>query len=661
MKFLLLIVCFLSTFSIIAQQSDEKELKAKLEASTDPAQQVRLLCELSKLSCNVSLSSSLTYGKKAAALAKEEDNKAGLALAYNSIGIAYDTYGDYSKATDYYYKSLRIREAIADSSGISASYNNIGSIYSEQQKYPEATELFIKSLHIAESIHDTASAARSINNLGSIYQQQGDLKKALTYILRGLQLKEQVNDLPGVLISLNNAGFLYSETGEWEKAINYHRRALKLNTTEGNSLEKAYALYGMAQAYMFGKRPDLALPYALQNLKVVQAINSKNEIQIAAELLNNIYIELGDYENAHEYLTLQNQYKDSLHNTEVDLKIAELQLAYEKEKTEQENLLLKAQHNLQEEELERRKAVLYSTVSLFIMACFIALIFFKGRQGLRVANKLLLQKNQEVLHHSAVLSKQKEELATQAALLQTQKEELERLNTVKDRLFSVIAHDLRGPLVSLKGLIGIVASGAVPMDKLKGFMSTLETSQQNALALLDNLLIWAKSQMQGMEIKPETLQLYKLVQENVTLLQPQAVQKEITLKNDVKPEATIFADKEMVKLILRNLISNAIKFCNANDVIRITAVSVNTHMVITVKDSGVGMSEDTLAQLFSSQNYTTRGTANEKGSGIGLTLCKELITYNNGHINVKSEPGKGSAFIFTVPIGQSVSQKVVLL
>lgn len=659
MRYLLLLGFLVLSLRAYTQTDKITAVKSQLEASSDSKEQVRLLCELSRLHFNTSISSSLAYANEAIQLAEQVKDESGLALAYNTTGIAYDKAGDYNNAAEYYYKSLRLREALKDSTGLSASYNNVGSIYNIQGDFEKATEFYHKSLDIAQALKDTISIANSYNNLGSIYQQKLELKKALGYILKALNLKQKSGEKESIVLSLNNVGYIYTDLGEWDKAISYHKRALELTAPQDSSLNKAYSLYGLAQAYLFGGFPEQALPFALRNFEVVKTINSKDEIKIGAELLNDIYLKLEDYRNAHRYLALYDQYKDSVSTTETETKIARLQLRYEKEKAEHENKLLKAEHRLHQEALQQKTMLQYFIIALLLMAVTVAVVFFRGRQRLHRVNGLLMQKNSDVLEHSAALTRKQKTLEEQSALLQQQKTELEKLNSVKDRLFSIIAHDLRGPLVSLKGLLHVFAKGAVPPEKMKTFITSIETSQQNSLWLLDNLLLWAKAQMNGLKVEPEQVKVARLVNQNIKLLQPQAEQKGITLHAELDPELRLFADKDMTDLVIRNLVSNAIKFCKQGDQVLITSEQRAEAVTIKVADTGIGILPEKLSTLFTGHsNSSSPGTANEKGSGLGLQLCRHFIEQNKGQIWAESELGVGSTFSFRLPAVQVEEQSV---
>ncbi|WP_276496574.1 tetratricopeptide repeat-containing sensor histidine kinase [Pontibacter litorisediminis] len=648
MKQLVFLSLLLFLFSAQAQTDKIANLKAELEATTDANEQVFLLCDLSKQYWNSSFSTSLKYGNQAVALAQELGNKKALALAFNNIGVAYDIYGNYSEASRYYYKSLRIREAIGDSAGLSASYNNIATAYATQGDLEKSSELYAKSLEISTAMNDTKGVALALGNLGSIYQQQKDLDKALEYIQRGLNLLDP--DDPYSLINLNNIGFIYSEKGDWGRALSYHHKALNTARKVGSKMDEAYSLSGLAEAYMAADQPEMALPYALQNVELLIKLNSKDEVKLAAETLNKLYVRLGDFKNAHKYLTLQNQYADSVQQASVKTQLAELEFKYENEKAVQENLLLKAQTSLQQQMIERRNTAQLFTGALLLLVCVLAVVFFLGRRRMHRLNDLLVQKNKDVLEHSTALTLQKEQLAEQADLLREQKEELEKLNSVKDKLFSVIAHDLKSPLTSLQGLLQLIAKGAVPQDKLKPFMASLEASQQNSLWLLDNLLLWSRMQMRGLTVKPEKTELAVLVQQNIRLLEPQAKFKELEFRYDIAASHQLYADKEMVNLVLRNLIGNAIKFSKKGGGICISSELRDEWVTISVQDTGIGMTPEKLASLFDGHSISSsKGTADERGSGLGLQLCQYFIERNSGSVWAESEAGVGSTFLFRLP------------
>ncbi|NEM97069.1 tetratricopeptide repeat-containing sensor histidine kinase [Pontibacter burrus] len=609
------------------------------------------LCDLSKSYWYSDPKKAVAFGKEAIEAAAKIEDKKLLAKAYNNTGVGYFNLGDYNTATEHYYEAIKLREQIADTIGLSASYNNIANIYNRQNNYGKAIAYYQKALTYGNAARDTISIARALTNMGNAYQRKKDYNLALKYYLRSLPLKEKINDQRGVVISLVNIGFTYQKQGKYPNALHYLQRGLALTFRSNNLHDRIYAYRGMAETYWGLKDYEKATLYGHQSLELAQQTHSKSEIKTSAETLHQIYNEIGNYKEAYEYLRLYTIYTDSTNSEEITRQTTSFQVKYETAQKEKENLLLLAEHERHEHELKNKTFIQYATIVLLIMALALIVITYRGNRRMKRLNKLLSRKNKKVSRYSENIKQQKNELAEQAHALHNQKEELERLNYQKDKLFSVVAHDLRGPLLSLKSLLQMLSMGKIPEEKFHYFAKVLEGEQQNTLWLVDNLLLWTRSQMQGATLKLQHVSIHALVEENIKLLTPQAQRKGIALYNEVHPKALAYADAEMIKLVLRNLVSNAIKFCSKADTITIaTELLENKQLQIAVRDTGIGISAENQARLFGLRTYTTLGTAREKGSGLGLALCKDFIESNGGRIWVESAPGEGCIFKFTLPI-----------
>ncbi len=232
--------------------------------------------------------------------------------------------------------------------------------------------------------------------------------------------------------------------------------------------------------------------------------------------------------------------------------------------------------------------------------------------------------------------------------LEYQKEELTKLNQLKDQMFSIVSHDFRSPLNSLKGALSLYTQGIVSHEEMKSMAAGLTEKLNTTSSMLDNLLNWAKNQLQGIQIKPELFNLGELAKENIELIRPMAEKKQILISCDFDHTIKVFADKEMIKLVLRNLLSNAVKFSEKGDKVWLEVYEKADQMIISVNDQGMGMSEERIENIFSSSASSTLGTANEKGMGLGLILCKEFIEKNGGTIWLESEEGKGNSFQFSL-------------
>jgi signal transduction histidine kinase len=236
--------------------------------------------------------------------------------------------------------------------------------------------------------------------------------------------------------------------------------------------------------------------------------------------------------------------------------------------------------------------------------------------------------------------------------LQKQRESLQQLNATKDKFFSIIAHDLKSPFTGLLGFAELLIeeSESASPEELKQYYQLLYKSAKQGYDLLTSLLEWSRTQSNSIKYIPDYYNLCEIIQEIVHLLSNIIHDKKITLQFHVDKTLRVYADPNMLKTIMRNLITNALKFTNTGGEVQIIAQLVDEHMLIEVKDDGVGMDEKTMSKLFRiDENSSRKGTNNEVGTGLGLIICKEFVHRHNGEIHVKSELGKGSSFSFTLP------------
>lgn len=231
-----------------------------------------------------------------------------------------------------------------------------------------------------------------------------------------------------------------------------------------------------------------------------------------------------------------------------------------------------------------------------------------------------------------------------------QANELEKLNQLKDRIFSIIAHDLRGPLVNLSEVLKMIANDQITREEFKSISPTLSKDIIYTTDLLENILHWSRSQLKGFGIKKEFFNLRNLIINEINYHMPAATTKKIKIIHDVFPGEMVYADILMIQIVMRNILNNAIKFCHENCEIHITAAyQRNGTMLVCIQDNGVGIPAHILERLFKNENITTRGTFNEKGTGIGLMVCKDFMIRNDGDITVSSQEGQGAKFCLSLP------------
>lgn len=230
-------------------------------------------------------------------------------------------------------------------------------------------------------------------------------------------------------------------------------------------------------------------------------------------------------------------------------------------------------------------------------------------------------------------------------------EELHELNATKDKLFSIIAHDLRGPILNIKLTLDLLLNNRITQpEKQKDILLLLHNTSTSTYYLLENLLSWARSQKNEISFNPNQQELLPVIKEVISLLNATAAIKEVKLINDVEKSQTAYFDEDLIRTVIRNLISNAIKFTASGGSVIISSERKEGTLEVAISDTGVGISEEDMAKLFKiTTHFSKYGTAKEKGQGLGLILCKELIEKHGGNIRIESQPGKGSTLYFTLP------------
>ena len=304
-----------------------------------------------------------------------------------------------------------------------------------------------------------------------------------------------------------------------------------------------------------------------------------------------------------------------------------------------------------------------SMVSYFVLAVVCTNYTFQlatANMGFYLFNQLLaiafifyglfLIKKENAGYQQSILQ-QKEEIVVNGRLLQQQTDELTQINAFKNRLFSIIAHDLKSPIYALRNLFRNMQQFDLPAEEIKEMVPEVVSELTYTTSLMENLLHWARSQMQADSVKPQMIDVSGLMTEVTRLLRLQADAKKISVTLDADSTVVAFADKDMVNLVLRNLLSNAIKYTPEKGCIQVGARRTgDSQIAIYVKDTGTGIPADALEKIQQNNFYTTKGTAGEAGTGLGLMLCKEFVARNGGELMIESLPGNGSTFTFTLPM-----------
>ena len=566
------------------------------------------------------------------------------------IGDLYFQSENYPTALDYYFITIKLAERLGDLTGAADAANDVGRVYYQMENFTQSLEYFNKAKKYFEQTGDDQKMGGTLNNIALIYYELDSLDQAIDYYDQALAIKKKYKDTLHIGAINHNMGLVYIMQKKYDEAIEHLTSSKKIFEKLGYDKHVANATNNIGRAYYKSGRPKEALKYYKEGLMAAKKVNSAFLIMDNYKYQSDSYAKLGDFRKAYSYTIKHYLMKDSLLNIEKSKELAEIQKKYENEITEQENRILKKENEANAAIIKMQNIIGVAIGVITMLAGILAVFFYRANENKRKANEQLRLQKEEIEEKNRRLELLYEEISKQNEEIKAQKKELEELNAIKDKLFSIISHEFRSPLNSLKGTLALLKAGALTDEEINKISSELTDKVNSTSIFLDNLLNWAKSQMQGVTPKPMEVDLKQITEENIQLLRSMADKKKVRIENKIEENCIIYFDPNMMNLILRNLISNAIKFSVRGGVIEIESEKDDKECIVSVKDNGIGISKENLDMLFKIQGFTTRGTANERGTGLGLYITKNFIESNGGKIWVESEENKGSKFSFTVPV-----------
>jgi signal transduction histidine kinase len=579
------------------------------------------------------------YGLKALNYYIQEKKIVKQCNILNKLGINKRNTGEYSASLDQFFRILNIAEKPSCNLELAYANNNIADIYSRLEKYDKANEFADHALALFQSENNKNGIAYNYNLRGVIYQNQKVYRSASKFFRQSLEIRLQQNDKAGAASSFINIGDCYLELNMPDSALDNYKKGIAYYDKAG------FANYGrsyisLGRYYAAKKDYREAIKYLEEAISQATLVKSPENKFRANEVLHRVYYKLNEFKKAYDIQAYARTIEDTLRKADYIRKITTLELNYNFEQQVKQKEIEEIKKNVSyESHLLKQKLLSVSLIALLLGISIVTFFVYKKSKYTSKTNKLLESYNQEI--------------SSQKLAILDQNDQLKELNATKDKFFNIIAHDLKNPFNGILGLSDVIISSppdTVTYEELIDMVKMIHGTSESAFNLLENLLEWSKTQIGRIEFCPEKFLLDKLFRDIYQLLNNQSKQKNISI-NFLTKEMEIVADRNMIHTILRNLITNAIKFTNDGGKIEIEAIQTSTDLQITVRDSGVGISESDKEKLFRiSEKTATFGTRNEKGTGLGLLLCKELVEKHGGRIWVESEPGKGSSFIFSIPV-----------
>jgi len=541
----------------------------------------------------------------------------------NYISGEYEYQGDYAKALNGYLNALELAVEQEELLLQSIINENIANLYASQKYYDESLEYFKKVKRLNDSLGNEIAQAETMSNLASVYADMDKLEYAMFNVNRGIDIFEKHHILDWLAFAYETKGKVYLKKYNYNWALYWYHQSEMLHKELDDDRARIDLYNGMAEAHFVLENDSLATVYATDAFKISNDIHFVEGTQKCARTLYNIYRKKQDYATALAYHELYQELSDSLSRNEnkQSLSMLKTKTEYERQKEAliRENEKALAQQN---------RYIKVGTVLLLLAALVIYLV-------------LRSKKLQQQLTR---------ELKVKHQLLEKRKTELQVNNETKTKLFSIIGHDLRGPIGALKDLLKMLKDGEISQEEFRSYMLKLRSDVDHIYFTLNNLLSWGHSQLNGSVTKPAVVSLRQIVLDNMKLLTEIAENKSIRIVNEVPSNTEVWSDPNQIDIVVRNLISNALKFTPENGMVTIHADEKEDHWIVSIRDTGVGMDRVTLQKIFEQKNnHSTYGTANEKGTGLGLSLCKEMVEKNHGKIWVDSMLRKGSTFFFTLP------------
>lgn len=621
-----------------------KEALSLAQQSNNPAAQAQALITLGQAQRYLlsDFDKALEFSFQALKIEETHQLQAGRAITLTSIAEIYKEVGNSYKALEYYMQSLVLQKQLNDNQGIIKTLNAIGLINIQLNDDQRALEYHREALALAKEANLVIQEGNTINYIAEALKKGGKLTDAINQQMRALALRKNIKDEVGIAQSLTSLGEIYFLKGDTDKALDYYTASLKIDRKLQNkkSLAKSYnnigALFIQTKDYERAiKNIEVALGYGVEE-------NAKKHIRDSYELLYTAHSAQEDYINALLYKDLFIAISEFIYSEESDRKIAEMQTKYEIDKKEDEIELLKRSQEVRELHLAKQNDLKNFLIIAVVLFAIIAILIYYLYQTKKRSNIHLTETNIQINEKNKAL---------------------EELNATKDKFFSIISHDLKGPLNSLTSFSNLLINHTAHLSKeeIQMLATDLDKSVKGLFSLLENLLEWSRSQSGDIELKPEVLDLNNLIDQCTALLSKTAENKNIRLITPEFFNLSIMADRNSISTVIRNLISNALKFTPASGEVRVEVRESSNMVIVSIADNGVGMSQEVVSKLFRiDKKHSTKGTANEKGTGLGLILCKEFVEKNGGTISVESKEAQGSTFTFTVPKARATTYQSIL-
>lgn len=609
---------------VVSFGQPSESIQKKLDAAPNDSTRVLLINDYVNSIRENDNETAIQLSLQSLEIAEKINFKKGLAVALENLGWLNYRKDNYLEVLKYSLEAFRMNQQIGNKRGMANCLNNIAAVYYEKNQFKEAIKSFRAAFQLAKEVGEPAIMGRSYNNIAFCLIGLNQLDSAEYYCDLAIRFSKASKDHFRVAFGYRTSGDLFVARKKYKEALGEYKKALAESSDsfiQGSTLHRAGGVYLKLGDF------DNAEKYLMANLRIASEHNYRSEIATNYKLLTEVYMQKQDKSKSIYYLKQYVTLNDSLTDERGKRQTAMMQAKYDDEKSKTQLELMSREAQLRDKEILVQRTLIYVFAGALIVVWIMVFGLIRSNRNRKQANFLLKERNRLIDH---------------------QKQELIGLNATKDKIFSIIGHDLRSPLATLRGLMDLVSNQSLSKEEFIELSQNLKLNLEYVHEDMDNLLNWARTQLKGFEPSPSEVDLVAAVEEKIQLLGESAKSKAITLQSKVEEGTIVFIDKNNLDLILRNLLGNAIKFSLPAGTVTISSSISESMCAISVTDTGIGLMKEEVEKLFHPESHFSKpGTNREKGLGIGLLLVKEFVEKNGGTIAVSSEQGKGSVFTFT--------------
>lgn len=562
-------------------------------------------------------------------LSLRKSDSLSLIDTYINIGVVHVKQGNYHKALENFSKSLYYARQTGNKKQETISLMNSGVVYNKLKEYEKALDHYQQALEVSEQMNDKVEISRCLTNIGTNYIPMGQYDLAESYIQRGLAIKKELGEKRSIANAYNFLGEIAYHRGNYRKAIELDMQAIQLKHEVNDPEGLARCFTSLGRTFLAAGALDEAYRYADSAMHYSMPIGAIEHITSAYFLQKEVMQQRGDFKQAYALYDLYKRYSDSLMNENKARAVKEIEFKYESRVLEEENERLKVQAQLDALLIERNRKIVFILIPAIILLVLAIVLLFTIQRRQKKFNAELTRKNKVITRQNM---------------------KLDDYNRTKDKILSVITHDIRGTIGNQMTALSVLAQDQFRDEEERNVvLSRLANSSALSLGMLENLALWTRLREGSLEYKPAAVNLSGLIDEVEHEFSRSVTSKELQWIAEKEDPLICLGDRRMIKNVLSNLVSNAIKFSYRGGEIHIAAGHSDNKVVVKITDRGTGMTEGEILNAGGNNlSKGRRGTENEKGSGLGLALVRSFLAFHESELLLESRDGEGTTVSFVL-------------